>query len=118
MGAFATAKRNVVSQTFEASSGDMKGDVEPIFIEHRKERKDVLTGELRQDQGTLELRYTIVDPALDDADVARIFHIAYLDVLTGHHWYNKNGPKFSRVQLRLVNAKTGATATTPYPDPE
>lgn len=118
MGAFAAAKRNVVNQAFEASSGDMRGDVEPIFIEHRKERKDALTGEVRQEQGVLELRYTIVDPALDDADVARIFHIAYLDVLTRHHWYNKYGPKYSRVQLRLINAATGATATTPYPDPE
>ena len=118
MGAFADAKRNVINQTFEASGGDKKGDAEPIFIEHRKERKDVVTGELRQDQDTLELRFAIVDPSLDDADVARIFHIAYLDVLTMHHWYNTNQSKFSRVQLRLINTKTGATSTTPYPDPE
>ncbi len=118
MGAFAAAKRNVIRETFEASSGDMKGDVEPIFIERRKDRQNVVTGELRQDQGTLELRYTVLDPSLDPDDVARVFHIAYLDGLTGHHWYNKNGPKFSRLQLRLIDAVTGATATVAYPDPE
>jgi hypothetical protein len=118
MGAFAGAKRNVVNQTFEASSGDMKGDAEPVFIERRDTRKDVLTGEVRREGDTIEFRYAVQDPTLDDADVARIFHIAYLDVLTRHHWYNTTGPKVSRTHLRLVNSTTGATTRTPYPDPE
>ena len=118
MGELANAKRNAVRQTFEASSGDMKGDAEPIFIERRQDRKDAITGEVRSSGDTLEFRYTVVDPALDDDDVARIFHIAYLDVLTQHHWYNKTGPKVSRVQLRLINTATGATRTVRYPDPE
>lgn len=52
----------------------MRGDIEPTF-----------------ERDTIDVRYTIIDPALDDADVVRIFHIAYLDVLTSHDWSNKTG---------------------------
>ena len=118
MGNFASAARYVIDETFEAGSGDVRDDVEPIFIWSRRDRVDVLRGELREDHHTLELRYTILDSSLEDADVLRLFHIAYLDVLTNHHWFNKVHFYASRVRVRLVNAVTGVTATTDYPDPE
>ena len=62
----------------------MRGDIEPTIIEDRKTQKDVATAELRFERETIDVRYPVVDPALDDADVARIFHIAYLEVLTSH----------------------------------
>ena len=118
MGQLANAKRSAIKSAFEAASGDVKGDVEPVFISARATKKDVLRAEVKPIGDTLDVRYWILDDELDDADVARVVHIAYLDVLTSHYWKNKVGGRYARTHLRLTNADSGSTTTMRYPDPE
>lgn len=118
MNKFVGAKRAEIKAAFEAGSGDMQGDVEPVFIEALASKTDAVKGELREQGNTLEFRYEIVDSGLNDEEVMRIFHIAYLDVLTMHYWYNETAASHASLYLRLINRSTGETSTCPYPDPE
>ncbi len=118
MGSFATEKRKKIKDTFEATSADLKNGAEPIAITWRKTKKNALTGELRTSGNTMRLDYRIVDPALEDDDVSRVFHIAYLDVFTSHHWRESVGGKFGALKLQLNNVATNLSMTMPYPDPE
>ena len=118
MGSFATEKRKKIKDTFEATSADLKNGAEPIFITWRKTRKNALTGEVRTSGNTLRLDYRIVDPALEDEDVPRVFHIAYLDVFTSHAWRERVRGKLGALKLQLNNVATNGSITVPYPDPE
>lgn len=109
MGEWATAKRAAIVKTFEAGSGDMRGDVEPVFIERRADRSDAITAELTRTGDTMRIAYR---SQLDADDVARVFVIAYLDALTGHHYQRQTR------HLVFVDTATGAERTMRYPDPE
>jgi hypothetical protein len=114
MGTWATAKRAAIVSKFESASGDMRGDVEPVFVMLRRSGADVLKGDKTVDGSTLRVAYTIVDDSLglDDADVARIFAVAYLDELVQHYYQSRT----KTIELR--NTATGATQSFSYPDPE
>jgi len=118
MGDFASAKRHTIKQAFDAGSGDMRGDVEPVVICSRRSGNDVATCEVTEAGDTLKVSYRLLDPSLDDEDFARIFHIAYLDVFTSHHFYNKTHGRFAGVRLALSNADSGHATSSQYPDPE
>lgn len=118
MGTFENAERSLLKDTFEATCGDKAGDVEPIFVMWRKNEINVLRGEVAEQGDTLDVQYTILDATIDDADAARILHIAYLDIFTSHDWYNEFGGRFPQLKLRLTNRDSGVTSTTSYPDPE
>lgn len=115
---WANERRSLITQTFEASSGDVKNGVEPFFISWSKGGKDALVGEVTTDAGTMKVGYRLVDPTLTDADVPRVFHIAYLDVLTRHGWQNRAGGKYPGLKLELTNRETGTSVVAAYPDPE
>ena len=112
MGTWATAKRSSISDTFEAGSGDMQGETEPVFIWRRdlSPKDAVIRATITRGSGKLHLAYTA--PGLDGDDVERIFHIAYLDVLTGHH-----DQKATR-SIVLLDEATGNQREIRYPDPE
>jgi len=118
MGAFAFAKRHAIKQAFDAGSGDMQGNVEPVVICSRRSGNDVATCEVLEAGDTLDVTYRLLDTALDDEDFARIFHIAYLDVLTSHYFYNKTHGHFADVHLKLSNSDSGVVTESQYPDPE
>ena len=107
MGTWATAKRSEIDAAFEAASGDMRGDVEPVFLVHRDGGEDAVTGEKTIDRTTMNVDYQILDPALDDDDVARIFAVAYLDVFTDNYYRDKVAT------IALRNRATGAARTFP-----
>jgi hypothetical protein len=118
MGTIASAKRSVIDRAFEASSGDMRGNIEPVFISGRPDGKDVATCEVRANGAILEVGFRLLGASLDDADFARVFAIAYLDVFTSHYWHNQTRPKLGATSLRFSNQDSGASWTIPYPDPE
>jgi hypothetical protein len=105
MGTWANAKRSEINKTFEAASGDMRGDVEPVFISRRADGQDVITGEKTMDGAVMTVAYQIVDGTLDDDDVAHIFAIAYLEVLTDGYY----DEKVTTIAMR--NSATEATRT-------
>jgi len=119
MGEYTNAPRRIIHSKFEGTGGDLLPDgTEPMSVESKSTRTDVLTGKVRADGDTLDIRYRIVDASLDDGDARRLILIAYLDVLTAHHWHTKNQAKYPRTNLRFTNEHAGTTVTTPYPDPE
>ncbi len=119
MGRYANASRHEINVGFEGTSGDLRDDgAEPIWIESRKNRKSVIAGEVWYRKHLLEIRYQILDPAIDDDDARRLLVIAYLGVFTGHYWYGENHGKASMLKLELKNTDSGASTTIPYPDPE
>jgi hypothetical protein len=120
MGQFGNAPRGLIVRTFDGSCGDRQGDVEPAFIEWRNTHATAIEADLRKQGSTLEVRYRILDDALDDDDAKRIFLFAYLDVFARHAWRNANVGRFPSDSLKLsfVNEASGAASETPYPDPE
>ena len=119
MGKYATAKRKVIIDTFEAASGDMRDKVEPIFISLRSNGNDVLTGDLTTTGELMRVEYKLVGNTLDDDDVLKVFHIAYLDRLTSSFWQAEMIEKkgmFVKLELELTNADTGVTKRMPYPE--
>jgi len=118
MGDIASAKRHTIKQAFDAGSGDVRGDVEPVVICSRRSGNDVASCEVSEAGDTLEVTYRLLDPGLDDEDFARIFHIAYLDVFTSHYFYKKTHGHFAVVRLKLSNGDSGFVTTSQYPDPE
>jgi len=112
MGTWATAKRSLIESTFEAGSGDMQGETEPVFIWRRdgSPKDAIITATIARGAGKLNFSYSA--QGLDGDDVERIFHIAYLDVLTGHH-----DQKATR-SIVLVDEATGNQREIRYPDPE
>jgi hypothetical protein len=91
MGEWANAKRHVIIKTFEAGSGDMQGDVEPIAIWRRdgSASDPVLRLEKTIDGTTMRVRYTVLHGPLDAEDVERLFVMTYLDELTIHYYRGK-----------------------------
>ena len=57
---WANERRSLITQTFEASSGDVKDGVEPFFISWRKGGKDALVESMAQDKtgATFLVRWT------------------------------------------------------------
>lgn len=88
MGNHQSASRSEIVSGFEAASGDMDGDEEPIFIFTRSDETDVLTGRVLQSERTMILRYHILG-VMDDADAIRLFEIAYLDRFTDHYYQSR-----------------------------
>jgi hypothetical protein len=109
MGTWATATRAAIVKTFEAASGDMRGEVEPIFISLRAGGADVLTGDKTIDGTAMHITYTIVDSSLDDHDLVRIFAVAYLDEFTCHY------DRGDVATITMRNAASGAERSFSYP---
>lgn len=82
----------------------------PVFLSTRADGRDVITGTDRVDGDTLTFTYRILDPALDDDDVARVYVIAHLERFAMHYYQ----PRTPIIVLR--NESTGAGRTTRYPD--
>lgn len=117
-GRYANAERRAIRAAFEATCGDLENGVEPVHIESRAARQNVVRGEVRYMNDVLDVRYRILDASLDDADARRLLLVAYLDVFTDHYWRKENVSRYQTLSLRMTNADTGATSTTRYPDPE
>ncbi len=112
MGNFKNEKRRIILEQFEAMSGDMIGEIEPVFIERKSTKTDAITAEQTFADRVMTFRYKILDATLDDEDVPRIFHIAYLDHFTMNYYQEKVKT------VRYVNADTSVTTESYYPDPE
>ncbi len=111
MGSIARAPRPVINRLYEAASGDVGDDGRtPVFLSTRADGRDVITGTDRVDGDTLTFTYRILDPALDDDDVARVYVIAHLERFA-MHYYQARTPI-----IVLRNEGTGAERTTRYPD--
>jgi len=91
MGEWANAKRHVIIKTFEAGSGDMQGDVEPIKIWRRDGEPADPVLELKKtlDGTTMRVHYAVKQGPLDAEDVERLFVMTYLDELTIHYYRGK-----------------------------
>lgn len=119
MATYAAEKRGVLKKLFEGSCGDQSADGSiPVFISRRETGKTVLSGTERADGPVLSFGYRLADASLTDADVPRLFHIAYLDVFTGHAWRERVRGKHSQLTLELTNLDTNHRVSLPYPDPE
>ena len=86
MGSIARAPRPVINRLYEAASGDVGDDGRtPVFLSTRADGRDAITGTDRVDGDTLTFTYRILDPALDDDDVARVYVIAHLERFLATH---------------------------------
>jgi len=96
---------------FEAASGDLDAeDREPIFIERRSTRKDVVRGLLRLEGRSLEVRNVeVFDPSLSKEDVVALFVGAYLFTLTDDSYRGKAD------DVTLAWADGAPSVTFPYP---
>jgi hypothetical protein len=111
-GRFANAPRADIAREVEASSGDMEGDTEPVFLESRSTGRDLVEMRKTVERGTMRVRYRIVDPSINDADVLRMFAVAYLEGFAKQHYRGRVA------KLVLSNDDSGLTQELDYPDPE
>lgn len=112
MGMFETASRMEIDRTVEAASGDMVGEVEPVFLTRRADARDLVKMNKTMVGEVMRVTYRILEPSIDDADVARLFLVAYLDVFAGNYYRSKAS------KLVLENEESGQRRESPYPDPE
>lgn len=111
MGRFASAPFGDIVRDVEAASGDVVDGTEPVFLTSRATGRDFVEMKKTVEDDTMRVRYQIVDPSIDDADVVRMFVVAYLDVFTRHYYQGRV------TRLVLVNNESAFTRELDYPDP-
>jgi hypothetical protein len=79
-------RRWLFADDFEAASGDMRGDVEPVFISRRATGGDVVRFAVVKDGRTLRCGYDVLDEMLSEHDARWLFIASYLKTLTGDHY--------------------------------
>jgi hypothetical protein len=108
MGRVAQLSTSALLQEFEATLSDQENGADIVFLESR-EFGDFASCLVRKHGPQIQVRYTILDDELDDADVEALFIRGYLEEFLQGTLRNSCG------EIAFENIATGVKRAVPYP---